>query len=107
VTFHATLWNGATATDLGTLSGGTSSSANAINDVGQIEGYSWTTDAATDPNSTTRAILWNGTTITDLNSLLDPVAVSEGWTVVRQLVSMTKGGLWEMQQNPDRELPFC
>ena len=62
---------------------GASSSAKAINDVGQIVGYSWTTDAATDPNSTTRAILWNGTTITELNSLLDPVAENEGWTVIR------------------------
>lgn len=83
--FHATVWNGTTATDLGTLSGGTRSSALDINNADQIVGYSWTTDASTDPLGipTTHAILWNGTTMTDLNSLLDLDAVSEGWTVTQ------------------------
>jgi probable HAF family extracellular repeat protein len=83
--FHATVWDGTKPTDLGTLSGGTSSSALALNNDGQVVGYSWTTDAPTDPVGlpTTRAVLWNGTTMIDLNSVLDESAVSEGWRLTQ------------------------
>lgn len=47
--WHASLWNGATATDLG------SGFAYAINDAGQVAG-----------SSGNQAILWNGTSATDL-----------------------------------------
>ena len=62
--YRATLWNGTTPTDLGTL-GGTrrSSMANAINDAGQVAGWSGTA------NGSTHATVWNGTTATDLGTL--------------------------------------
>jgi probable HAF family extracellular repeat protein len=56
---HATLWNGATATELGTLG----SDALGINDVGQVVGEA--TDAIGNPHAT----LWYGTTATDLGTL--------------------------------------
>ena len=59
---HAAVWNGTTIKDLGTL-GGTVSGAQAINDAGQIVGYSETS------TSTSHATLWDGDTITDLGTL--------------------------------------
>ena len=72
---RATLWNGATATDLGTL-GGAYSFANAINDAGQVVGYAQTTD-----NAVYHATLWSGATAPDLNSFLDASTVSAGWVL--------------------------
>jgi probable HAF family extracellular repeat protein len=48
---HAFLWEKGKMTDLGTLPGGTSSSATALNDAGQIVGWSETDGAR-------RAFLW-------------------------------------------------
>ena len=46
---HATLWNGTTATDLGTL-GGSYSVGRGINASGQVVGYSYTAgDVRSDP----------------------------------------------------------
>jgi len=56
---HATLWNGTTAIDLGTLEGAYSSQARAINDSGQVAGFSHA-------GGVSRATLWNGTTAIDL-----------------------------------------
>ena len=70
-TRHATIWNGTSATDLGTLSGTGNSFAFAINSAGQVVG---TSDG--------RATLWNGTSVFDLNSLLDADTVSAGWVLI-------------------------
>lgn len=59
---QATVWNGTAATYLGTL-GGTDSSANAVNEVGQVVGNYRSS------SGTTRAALWSGTTATDLGTL--------------------------------------
>lgn len=59
---RATIWNGTTATELGTL-GGTRSSALGINDAGQVVGYSTTASGAF------RATAWSGTTAIDLGIL--------------------------------------
>ena len=60
---YATLWNGFTQTNLGSL-GGSSSSALAINNSGLAVGWSLTSSSAE------HATLWNGTTAIDLNSLV-------------------------------------
>ena len=61
--YHATIWNGSTPTDLGTL--GRGSWANGINDSGQVVGSSHYTLG----DSATHATIWNGTTPTDLGTL--------------------------------------
>jgi probable HAF family extracellular repeat protein len=84
VAFHATLWNGGAATDLGTL-GGTSSFASAINTSGQVVGWAYTADSVvggyTYGNPAQHATLWNGTNILDLNSFLDASTVAAGWVL--------------------------
>ena len=62
-TYRAAVWNGATATDLGTL-GGSHSTANGINDSGQVVGWSEMSG-----DVTRHAFLWNSGTLTDLGTL--------------------------------------
>jgi probable HAF family extracellular repeat protein len=69
---HAFLYSGGVMNDLGTLPGCVYSQANAINNSGQIAGYSATS------SFTYRAMLYSGGTMTDLNSLIDP---GLGWTL--------------------------
>jgi probable HAF family extracellular repeat protein len=58
---RATVWNGTTSTKLGVLSGVDASHARAINDNGQVAGWSIT-------DGTARATVWNGTTPTSLGT---------------------------------------
>jgi hypothetical protein len=60
--YHATVWNGKTITDLGTLGGATTSEAQGINAAGEIVGISGT-DVAT---------LWKEGKPTALESLISP-----------------------------------
>ena len=69
---HATIWNGTTPTDLGTL-GGWSSYGVGINDSGQVVGNAQTSDG------TYHATIWNGTTPTDLNDYLSISDRNAGW----------------------------
>ena len=70
---RATLWSGGTRIDLGTL-GGSLSTANDINNAGQIVGTSL---LAGDVIS--HAVLWQGTVATDLNTVLDAATRDAGW----------------------------
>lgn len=72
----AGLWDNGVATDLGTL-GGYQSKAFAINNVGQIAGYSYIPG-----NSALRATLWDGNSVVDLNSFLDASTVNAGWELL-------------------------
>jgi probable HAF family extracellular repeat protein len=63
---HAVIWNGTNTTNLETL-GGHFSWGSAINDLGQVAGYS---------DGTGHATLWNGTKATDLGTLLGTVGSS-------------------------------
>ncbi len=64
-TFHAFLWSQSTRMqDLGTLAGDFASSANGLNDRGEVVGVSL--DASFNP----RAFLWRNGTMTDLNTLI-------------------------------------
>ena len=60
---HATVWNGTTLTELGTL-GGQTSVARSVNNSGRAAGDSYLSD-----NTTNHATVWNGTTPTDLGTL--------------------------------------
>jgi probable HAF family extracellular repeat protein len=75
IDYHAARFqSGTTPIDLGTLPGGTSSSAQGINNLGQIVGYSFTTqiDGA-------HAFLWTDATgMLDLNDLIQS---NSGWTL--------------------------
>ncbi len=72
---HAVVWQGGRATDLGTL-GGTRSSAEAINDLGQTVGYSRLSD-----ETVTHGFLWDGATLHDLGS---PAGNSRAWDINNQ-----------------------
>jgi probable HAF family extracellular repeat protein len=72
---HALLYSGGAVTDLGTLSGtyNYSSYATAINDAGQVVGYSDSaTGAPGQPEIGSHAFVYSNGSMTDLNSLVDP-----------------------------------
>ncbi len=109
--FHAFLSQRGVMTDLGTLPGGNYSQANAINDVGQVAGFSET--GVIDPSDTTcgnpatfhelQAALWQHGTVTDLSPFPgDPYSVSFGLNDLGQVVgrsgtmcSTTGAALWQ------------
>ena len=76
VTSHAVLWDSGILTDLGTL-GGENSTALAVNNAGQIVGWSDVSGSGY-----RHATLWNGTTVTDLNDVLDTRTLGAGWLLV-------------------------
>ena len=67
---HATVWNGSTLIDLTPNSPDTFSSAQAINNFGQVVGGYLDSSLAY-----AHAMLWNGTTAFDLNTLVDAADV--------------------------------
>lgn len=67
----AFLWDGKEMKSLGTL-GGTQSYAYAINNAGDVAGYSWTSDGVT------HGFLYRNGILLDLNSLLP---IGSGWTI--------------------------
>jgi probable HAF family extracellular repeat protein len=76
---HATLWDGATVINLGTLGGNfNSSAAIAINNIGMVVGYS-SSNTGNLSSYVSHATLWNGTSAIDLNTLLDDKAIADGW----------------------------
>jgi probable HAF family extracellular repeat protein len=70
--YHAVLWQGGTARDLGTLPGGSSSAARSINQRGQIVGWADGTDGAP------HAFLWTNGTIKDLGMRGSPQSEARG-----------------------------
>jgi probable HAF family extracellular repeat protein len=70
---HAFLYSGGTMTDLGTL-GGSASGANAINNSGQVVGYSYIAGTSGDRH----AFLYSGGTMTDLGTLGGRSSSAEG-----------------------------
>jgi len=74
---HAFLYNDGVMKDLGTL-GGSNSYGNAINDNGEIVGYSLT------QSGSERAFIYNAGAMQDLNSMLplnSPWMLSEAWAI--------------------------
>jgi probable HAF family extracellular repeat protein len=92
---HATLWSRSAITDLGALTpipgSGTESVANAINDAGQIIGYSILDD---NPRATVQhATLWDHGAMIDLNDVVDPAFTKMGWEIVNASDINNKGAI--------------
>jgi probable HAF family extracellular repeat protein len=84
---HAFLYHRGTLTDLGTLPGDASSSANAINEHGEIVGGSVAVDGVT-----SRAFIYVNGQMYDLNSLLDTASPIAGSVKLEQAVGINSHG---------------
>jgi probable HAF family extracellular repeat protein len=84
---HAFLYRRGTLSDLGTLPGGASSSANAINEDGEIVGVSVATDGVT-----SRAFIYVNGQMYDLNSLLDTASPTAGSVKLEEAVGINSHG---------------
>ncbi|SFH59413.1 probable extracellular repeat, HAF family [Nitrosospira sp. Nsp14] len=83
---HAFLWSSDLMVDLGTLPGFNHSLGSAINNRGEVVGWSSVDNSSpydSSPLHTDRATLWDGTTIFDLNSFLGNDIVNDGWVLER------------------------
>ena len=94
---HGFLWQAGKLRDIGTL-GGKESEATAMNDHGQIVGFS---DIANSSDSDWHGFLWQHGTMTDLGTLggwySEPVAINERGTVI---------GVANMHDDPDADHAF-
>ena len=79
----AVTWIGGAITSLGSLGGTNASSAQSINSVGQIVGWSlYPTPNPPIDRSAQHATLWDGATVTDLNSFLNASDLADGWELI-------------------------
>lgn len=83
---HGFLYYQGSVTDLGTLPGDTDSTAQAINDSGQIIGES------TNAVDTARAFLYQNGKMYDLNTLIDPKSPLAGSIDLQDAVSISANG---------------
>jgi probable HAF family extracellular repeat protein len=84
---HAFLYHRGTLSDLGTLPGDASTSANAINEDGEIVGVSVATDGVT-----SRAFIYVNGQMHDLNSLLDTASPIAGSVKLEEAVGINSHG---------------
>jgi probable HAF family extracellular repeat protein len=86
---HAFLWSNGSMTDLGTLKGDKNSDATAINDTGQVVGYSFSSGKK---NVTTHAFLWSNGSMTDLGTLGGSDSYAFGINATGQVVGYSATG---------------
>lgn len=86
--WHAFSWDNGTLTDLGTLPGGSVSSGNAVNNRGQVVGYS---DTA---NGEYHGFLWSSGTMTDLVGMYWPMGINASGQVVGFANTASGVALW-------------
>lgn len=94
---HAVLISNGVITDLGTLAGDLNSSANSINDGGQIVGMS------SNDTDVQRAFLYQNGQMYDLNSLIDPASPLTGLVSLQDAVGISANGLIAVNGTDSRD----